>query len=318
MKVYIPIILLTLISVFAANKYTDNIELTDTSELNCLIKNFQNDSVEVFNKESQTMILPLSGIKKVTIQGKGEVYNQKYKYIYNLKFLNDYLGSRKTDTDSLKSASIKNDSIDISYLPKNYRPGDHELFIMPTAYTMKEGMAYFSDYELLWLNYTYAITNSTHLSVFSMFPFTADAFEFVTFGMKQRYLSTKSTHSALWGAYMPKNGLYSLGNVITWGNQKINLNYSLGIGGSSRSNNNELAITNMIGFSTTISGKFSFISEYANFGGIDDEDFLFDMISIGIRFRGENIAWDFGGFRPLDANSDIFFLPLLKATYRFK
>ena len=40
---------------------------------------------------------------------------------------------------------------------RKYRPGDHELLIMPTAYTMEAGQWYLSDYELFFLNFTFLL-----------------------------------------------------------------------------------------------------------------------------------------------------------------
>ena len=42
---------------------------------------------------------------------------------------------------------------------REYKVGDHELCIMPTAYTMPAGNSYFTDYELFFLNFTFAPTN---------------------------------------------------------------------------------------------------------------------------------------------------------------
>ncbi|MDA3812893.1 MAG: hypothetical protein PF570_01440, partial [Candidatus Cloacimonetes bacterium] len=46
---------------------------------------------------------------------------------------------------------------------REYKVGDHELCVMPTAYTMPAGSTYFTDYELLFLNFTFAPTNRTHV-----------------------------------------------------------------------------------------------------------------------------------------------------------
>ena len=70
---------------------------------------------------------------------------------------------------------------------QQYRPGDQELFFMPTAYTMPEGQAYFADYEVFLLNIMYAPTNSTHLGLTTLFPVSKDFLETVTVSAKQRF-----------------------------------------------------------------------------------------------------------------------------------
>lgn len=52
---------------------------------------------------------------------------------------------------------------------------DNSLFFLPTAYTMEQGTHQISSFELLFLQYSYALTPSTHFSAFNMFPITANA-----------------------------------------------------------------------------------------------------------------------------------------------
>lgn len=76
--------------------------------------------------------------------------------------------------------------------PQAYLPGDNELLIMPTAYTMPVNKSYFSDYEVFLLNYSYALSSSTHLSVFSLFPITKSFYETLTLGIKQKIITYKA------------------------------------------------------------------------------------------------------------------------------
>lgn len=68
----------------------------------------------------------------------------------------------------------------------HYQAGDHELAIIPTAYTMEKGQSYITDYELWFLNYSYAISNQTHISAFSLFPISSDFIESVSIGLKHK------------------------------------------------------------------------------------------------------------------------------------
>jgi hypothetical protein len=47
-----------------------------------------------------------------------------------------------------------------------------------------------------------------------------------------------------------------------------------------------------------------------------EEDFN-GLISIGVRFRSESVAWEIGGVRPLEETGDLVLLPLLKGTFIF-
>ena len=106
---------------------------------------------------------------------------------------------------------------------QNYRNGDHELLIMPTAYTMPQGSSYFTDYELFFLNYTYAPTKSTHIGAFMLFPVVSEAFETITVGVKQNYYSSEKFAGAVFGSYTFKSGFASVGNVFSLGSSKANI-----------------------------------------------------------------------------------------------
>jgi len=212
---------------------------------------------------------------------------------------------------SFLMARSKNDST----LTDAYRPGDHELLLMPSAYTMQKGQSYFSDYELVLINYTYAITSRTHLSVFSLFPITSDFIRTLTLGIKQNYYRTDVVASAAWVTYTPDNGLLNIGNVLSIGHPGRSLHF--GIGALTSSDTKQWEPTYLIGGRYDISSKFSLLAEFTNSKSGFENDFN-GLASIGIRFRGEYIAWDFAGIRPLNNNSGKFlFFPLIKATVVF-
>ena len=85
---------------------------------------------------------------------------------------------------------------------EEYHVGDHELFLMPTAYTMPKGTFYFSDYELVFLNFTAAPFNGIHVGVFTLFPITSDFLNTLTFGIKQNYYQSHNFGSAVFGSFI--------------------------------------------------------------------------------------------------------------------
>jgi hypothetical protein len=195
-----------------------------------------------------------------------------------------------------------------------YSPGDHELFLMPTAYTMNEGDAYFSDYELFFLNFTYAPTSRTHVGVMTLFPITNDFVETVTLGLKQNYVRTRNFEAALWGSYTIKNSLYSIGSVFSVGRRSLSLHMACSLTGEAKESNNMLLL--LVGARADISRKLCGIVEYTNAKELLDQDFN-GLISIGLRFRGESTSWELAGIRPLERTGDFLFLPFLKATFLF-
>lgn len=194
---------------------------------------------------------------------------------------------------------------------QDYRKGDHELLMMPTAYTMPAKMSYFTDYELFFLNYTYAPTNTTHLSVFTMFPMTRDFTESFSIGGKQQFFSKKSAAGAVWGSLTLKSGTFLGGAVFSFGSRKANLHISLG---TMRPEGGGWHSLYMLGAKVHTSDRFAFILEYSNFQERLDNNFG-GLITFGARFISESIAWDFGGIRPLaDIGDEFLFFPWLKAS----
>ena len=197
---------------------------------------------------------------------------------------------------------------------QEYQVGDHELLLMPTAYTMETGQSYFSDYELVFLNYTYGVTPSTHVGIFTLFPITKDFLETVTLGVKQKYLSSDFVSSALWVSYTPKVSGLTVGNVFSFGKTSNGLHVGIATASSFEENTAEWPLIIMLGYRLDISKKLSLLAEYTNVEALIEDGFN-GLLSIGIRFRGESISWELGGIRPLESTGDFLFAPLLKATF---
>ena len=70
----------------------------------------------------------------------------------------------------------------------------------------------------------------------------------------------------------------------------------------------------MLGYRLDVSEKIAIIGEYTNFTRAVEEDFG-GLLSLGVRFRGENNTWDLAAIRPLESTGDFMFFPLLKATF---
>lgn len=205
-----------------------------------------------------------------------------------------------------------------SVIKGGYRPGDHELLLMPTAYTMEAGQWYFSDYELFFLNITYAASKNTHIGLFTLFPITSDFLETITLGIKQNYLKTENVQGALWGSYTPEASGLSIGNVfsIGAGSSSFHLGLSGWTGVDDESDHWEILY--MLGYRLNISRKICLLAEYTNANTAAENGFD-GLITIGFRFIGESVAWELGGIRPLQGtgDADFFMFPLLKATVLF-
>lgn len=206
-------------------------------------------------------------------------------------------------------------SVCIGVYAQEYQVSDHELLLMPTAYTMPKGMSYFSDYELFFLNYTRAFTSRTHVGVFTLFPITSDFLETATVGLKQNYFNTPKVASAFWATYTPKIGGIMIGNVLSLG--KRSTSFHIGLSGVTETEeDSDWEFIYMLGLHSMVSDRISILAEYTNFSSFVEEDFN-GLISLGVRFRAKKMAWELAGIRPLEATGDLLFLPLLKATVLF-
>ena len=201
----------------------------------------------------------------------------------------------------------------------DYEVGDHNLLLMPTAYTMPRGKAYFSDYELFFLDFHYAPTSRSHIGAFVLFPVTTEFINTLTLQYKHNILRAQKVQSAFWGAFNPKTNFFTIGNVMSFGGKKSNLHIALnGLNVLDNSlDDHGWFLMYMAGFQTRLSKRTSFMAEYMNMGYTGDDLFVESsgIFSFGFRFRAKTMSWELGAIRPIDADdSELFLLPLLKAT----
>lgn len=202
-----------------------------------------------------------------------------------------------------------------SLFGREYRAGDHELFIMPTAYTMPAGSFYFTDYELVFLNFTTALTNRTHAGFFTLFPITKDFLETFSLGLKHNYFRTNSFESAAWLAYTQQIEGFSIGNVISISGKKAS--FHAGISGMTALDQDEWEYLFMLGSKFDLGENTALIVEFENTNTSIENDFS-GLISFGLRFIGKRITWDFAGIRPLaEDTGDFLLFPYIKATVFF-
>lgn len=197
-----------------------------------------------------------------------------------------------------------------------YRPGDHELFFMPTATTMPSGSAYFSVYELFFVNVTMAVSSSTHIGVFTLFPMSVTFLETATFGIKQQVVSGSSGAVALWGTLTPRANFFSYGAVASVGTASLSFHGS--VGQARPFDDGEAATLVLFGVKGRLSPTVTAIAEYTNLAEFMKwENRFYGLLTIGVRSVGPEVSWEIAGLRPLvDTDGGWYLLPFLKATVR--
>jgi hypothetical protein len=199
---------------------------------------------------------------------------------------------------------------------QEFKPADQEMIFSPTAYTMPQGNAYFTDYEILLLNYTYAITHTTHIGIFTMFPMIESFTETITLGIKQNYFRSKFLQFAAYSSFTPGSQSLIIGNAVSIGQVNngatINVVYTTVFDNSTDG-----------GFGFSLSYRYdpsentSVLAEFDyGFGAFDETP---SLLTIAFRLRSTHLAWELGGMRPLTSGSEssLILFPILKATYYF-
>ncbi|MCB5252692.1 MAG: hypothetical protein RBR69_10595 [Candidatus Cloacimonadaceae bacterium] len=196
-----------------------------------------------------------------------------------------------------------------------YSPGDQSLMLVPTAYTMPAGSHAITDYEVFFVQYAHSFFGNTHLSIMSMLPFTKEFHKTITLGAKHRYLANGIVQSAAFGSFIPDNGTFVVGNVVSIGQPSTSLHLGLGYGWEKGEGFDAPII--YLGARNNVSKKVAFMLEYGSSLIPTDGD-LDSLVSFGVRFIGNTISWDLGGFRPIGVDlGNAYFIPVLKATFEF-
>lgn len=254
-------------------------------------------------------------------------YNKQAGIWKQLDYIGRFRAERVTQEEISKmeySETARADSIEKG--AQIFKPGDHELIYMPTAYTMPAKHGYFTDYELLFLNFTYAVTSSTHIGALLFFPISDAFYEFFTLGIKQNYYSSEYFSSAVWGACILSFGKYAIGNTFSFGRPNNGLHIALGfVNGfeSGKEDHNEVFL--LAGYRYDIWRNFSAIIEYTSSESMMTEKKSFNgpntlngLVTLGFRFRSTHLSWEIAGARPTaGGSSDFIAIPIVKATYYF-
>ncbi len=199
-----------------------------------------------------------------------------------------------------------------------YRGGDHELLIAPTAYTMPKGGIYLTNYELFFLNAGFAATDRTHVSAFVLFPIVPEFLRSLSIGMKQNYWYSSPFASAIWGAYNFDLGVLAVGNAFSVGTMRSNVTFNAILIASLKESFGAgwgFSLGGAIALSSSIKllGEYWFSEETLR-GTSSGE-----ILGLGIRFYSKQFCIDLGGIRPVgitvEDSSDLIAFPYLKGTY---
>ena len=284
---------------FLSLSFSQNIELKDkvitknNVSYECKVLYLSKNLVTVILKGGLESDLKISSLNHIFIEGFGDI-------LISTDYFNQSIEKFNANRDKPNSLN-----------ESEYLPGDHEILLTSTAYTMPKGKAYFTDYELFFLNLTYAITDKTHLSFFTLFPITDQFLRSLTIGVKQNIFKSDYIAGSVSAAFIPETSNAYLGGTVSLGNIRNNLNVSIG----KITDSEQIFLS--LGTQATISKTASFLAEYISTDTGLSDDITSGLITLGVRLRSETMSWDIGGFRALNDDSDLLLFPILKATIVF-
>ncbi len=193
------------------------------------------------------------------------------------------------------------------------------LFLVPTAYTQPQGTHSISSYELVLLQYSYSITNTTHISALSYFPVTVDLItESFTIGVKQQLFRKGHVAVAVTGTYQVANELYGVTAITSLGNEDRSFHVGIGLGGDLIDDSAGSLIA--LGGRYRSSPKLSWMGEFVTTTRAIGEDEFRGLLTLGARYHvNESFVVDLGGMRPITTldMGDFIAIPVLKVTLEF-
>jgi hypothetical protein len=196
-----------------------------------------------------------------------------------------------------------------------FMAADQSLLVLPTAYTMPKNHHTLTNYEIFILQYAYGLTGSTHLSLAMPFPIVKEAFEYVAVGVKQNYLRHGRLQGAFSISWLPKAEGATLLNVLSYGTEKASGHFLVGTATDFEKFSDGAFLA--LGGIVSVSKRVSLISELITYSEVMDEEGG-QLLTLGIRFKGDKISWDLGGFRPFTADTGgLILIPLIKMTVLF-
>jgi len=198
--------------------------------------------------------------------------------------------------------------------------GDQSLFFMPTAYTMPKGSHAFTVYEVAYWQYTYALTNSTHLSASTFMPLAINGLvPGFAAGIKQNYLKTEMVQAAAAIGYSPYFEKVILSNIVSIESDRISFHAA----GILLTDISELSRYHIImsGAHIHFSETFGLIGELFapnwDLGGYIFERYEQNAVSVCVTISNGTARVDAGAMTPLQGKKDKPVTPLLKVSLMF-
>ena len=181
-------------------------------------------------------------------------------------------------------------------------PDYNSLMFVPTSETLEKGDAYYRNFELLFNNVGYALTDYMNLSAMVSFPVTAD-FTIFSIGTKVRVLSREQSPVGFALA-----GSATFGDEVSFQNYSAiasvgNKRYSFTAVGNLGVGENDSEAFYLLGGDVQIATRVKLLAEIGNSATALDDDFN-GVLNAGVRAFWDKVSFTLTAFRPLEDGLD--------------
>lgn len=196
-------------------------------------------------------------------------------------------------------------------------PDYNSLLLVPTAETLPQGDLYYRNFELLFNNFGFGITDFFNVSAMAAFPVTSELRIF-SVGAKLRILSHAKSPVALAasvsGWFVDDESLGTFSGIATLGNRQRSLTAAVNYGFAG--GDDEFFF--LVGGDIQVATGFKLLAEYGNSeSAISDENDFKGIINIGFRVFWEKVSFTFAGFRPLEEAGSFIAFPIAMFSAHF-
>lgn len=233
--------------------------------------------------------------------------------------LDTSVGRLEIDRARVRSIVYGEESSARTLRPGGWRddPDYNSLILTPTSETLPKGDVYYRNFELLFNNFGYAVTDDFNISAMGAFPVTSDL-RLVSIGAKYRLVSRETAGigvAASGSAWLVDDEtLATLSAVASFGDRRrsVTLAANYGIG----EENSEFFF--FVGGDVQVGAGFKLLVEYGNSGDALTEDDFNGVLNLGFRLFWEKASFSLSGFRPLeDTDDDFIAFPLAMFSAHF-
>ncbi|MEZ4649605.1 MAG: hypothetical protein R3E97_12645 [Candidatus Eisenbacteria bacterium] len=196
-------------------------------------------------------------------------------------------------------------------------PDYNSLLLVPTSETLPVGDSYYRNFELLFNNAGFSLTDDVNLSFMAAFPVTSD---FTVFGAGAKFRIVRRDEVgiglALAGSINVAGSetVGALSAITSIGDKKQSMSLAFNVGMA----NGEAATFILAGLDAQFAPRAKLLAEYGNSTEHHFDDGFYGIVNVGIRVFWDSTSFTITGLRPLASDLESFIaFPLVSFSAHF-